>query len=46
MGFGHCPVRATDRRRGALSTRVDEKSIAEFEADLRNNLYKLWNRLS
>ena len=25
---------------------VDEQSIAEFEADLRNNLYKLWNRLS
>ncbi len=25
---------------------VDEQSIAEFEADLRGNLYKLWNRLS
>src|SRR5918911_778422 len=25
---------------------VDEQSIAEFEADLSNNLYKLWNRLS
>jgi retron-type reverse transcriptase len=25
---------------------VDGQSIAEFEADLRNNLYKLWNRLS
>src|SRR5260370_66718 len=25
---------------------VDAQSIAEFEADLRNNLYKLWNRLS
>lgn len=25
---------------------VDEVSIAEFEQDLRNNLYKLWNRLS
>src|ERR1700739_3218509 len=25
---------------------VDEQSIAEFEADLTNNLYKLWNRLS
>ena len=24
---------------------VDGQSIAEFEADLRNNLYKLWNRL-
>jgi len=29
--------------RGAAG--VDEQSIAEFEADLRNNLYKLWNRL-
>ena len=25
---------------------VDAQSIAEFEADLSNNLYKLWNRLS
>jgi retron-type reverse transcriptase len=25
---------------------VHGQSIAEFEADLRNNLYKLWNRLS
>jgi len=25
---------------------VDEQSILEFEADLRGNLYKLWNRLS
>ena len=25
---------------------VDGQSIAEFEADLTNNLYKLWNRLS
>ena len=25
---------------------VDGQSIADFEADLRNNLYKLWNRLS
>lgn len=25
---------------------VDEQSIAEFEADLENNLYKLWNRLA
>ena len=29
--------------RGAAG--VDEQSIAEFEADLPNNLYKLWNRL-
>ena len=25
---------------------VDGQSIAEFEADLSNNLYKLWNRMS
>ena len=25
---------------------VDEQSIADFEADLTNSLYKLWNRLS
>ena len=25
---------------------VDGQSIAEFEADLRNNLYRLWNRMS
>ncbi len=25
---------------------VDRQSIADFEADLTNNLYKLWNRLS
>ncbi len=25
---------------------VDEQSIADFEADLKNNLYKLWNRMS
>jgi len=25
---------------------VDEQSLAQFEADLRNNLYKIWNRMS
>jgi retron-type reverse transcriptase len=25
---------------------VDRQSVADFEADLSNNLYKLWNRLS
>jgi len=25
---------------------VDKESIAEFEGDLKNNLYKLWNRMS
>ena len=29
--------------RGAAG--VDDQSIAGFEGDLRNNLYKLWNRL-
>lgn len=30
--------------RGAAG--VDDQSIEEFEKDLRNNLYKLWNRMS
>lgn len=30
--------------RGAAG--VDGQSIAEFEEDLKNNLYKLWNRMS
>ena len=34
-------VRANDGAAG-----VDGESIAEFEADLTGNLYKLWNRLS
>jgi RNA-directed DNA polymerase len=25
---------------------VDEQSIAEFESDLKNNLYRIWNRMS
>ena len=25
---------------------VDGQSLAEFEKDLKNNLYKIWNRLS
>jgi RNA-directed DNA polymerase len=25
---------------------VDGQSIADFESDLRNNLYKIWNRMS
>ena len=25
---------------------VDGQTIEQFEADLRNNLYKLWNRMS
>ena len=25
---------------------VDGQSIADFEADLSNNLYKIWNRMS
>jgi group II intron reverse transcriptase/maturase len=25
---------------------IDEQSIEEFESDLKNNLYKLWNRMS
>jgi retron-type reverse transcriptase len=25
---------------------VDGESIADFEKDLKNNLYKIWNRMS
>jgi RNA-directed DNA polymerase len=25
---------------------VDEESTADFEKDLKNNLYKIWNRMS
>ena len=25
---------------------MDEQSIEDFEADLKNNLYKVWNRMS
>ena len=28
------------------SAGVDNQSIAEFESDLKNNLYKIWNRMS
>jgi hypothetical protein len=31
---------------GEPGNAADGQSIAQFEADLRNNLYKLWNRLS
>lgn len=33
------------RARGGAAG-VDEQSITEFEKDLKNNLYRLWNRLS
>jgi RNA-directed DNA polymerase len=36
--------RTVKANRGAAG--VDEESIAEFEGDLKGNLYKLWNRMS
>ncbi len=30
----------------AGSSGVDEQSIAEFEKELKDNLYKIWNRMS
>ena len=30
----------------AGSAGVDGQTIEQFDADLRNNLYKLWNRMS
>lgn len=35
--------KAIKRNKGAAG--IDEVSITEFEADLKNNLYKLWNRI-
>jgi len=32
------------RNKGAAG--VDEESIADFEVELKNNLYKIWNRMS
>ncbi len=28
------------------SAGVDQQSIADFESELKNNLYKIWNRMS
>ncbi len=28
------------------SAGVDKESLEEFQTDLKNNLYKLWNRMS
>jgi retron-type reverse transcriptase len=33
-------------RRNKGASGVDEQSLAEFETDLKNNVYKIWNRLS
>ena len=30
----------------AGSAGVDKETIADFEADLKNTLYRLWNRMS
>ena len=30
----------------AGSARVDQQTLADFEADLKGNLYKVWNRMS
>ena len=37
-------LREVKANRGAAG--VDGESIAEFEWDLKGNLYKLWNRMS
>lgn len=36
--------KAVKSNKGA--TGVDEQTIEQFEADLRGNLYKIWNRMS
>ncbi|MEU2602467.1 reverse transcriptase domain-containing protein, partial [Streptomyces hirsutus] len=35
-----------DVKRNQGAPGVDAQSIEDFEADLRNNLYKVWNRMS
>ena len=43
---GKCtrPIKAVKSNGGAAG--VDGQTIEQFEADLQNNLYKLWNRMS
>jgi RNA-directed DNA polymerase len=36
--------RRVKAKKGAAG--VDGQSIADFEEDLRNNLYRIWNRMS
>ncbi len=36
--------KSVKRNKGAAG--VDGQSIEDFESDLRNNLYKIWNRMS
>ncbi len=43
-GLSSTPTRGSRPTRGAAG--VDGESIAEFERDLKGNLYKLWNRMS
>jgi len=38
------PYKRVRANQGAAG--VDEESIADFEKDLKNNLYKIWNRMS
>ena len=36
--------RRVEKNNGAPG--VDEQNLGEFEKDLKNNLYKIWNRMS
>ena len=38
------PIEAVKSNGGAAG--VDGQTIEQFEADLKNNLYKIWNRMS
>jgi RNA-directed DNA polymerase len=40
----HEAYKAVKRNKGSAG--IDGVSITEFEADLKNNLYNLWNRMS
>ncbi len=33
-------------KKNAGAAGVDEESVEDFEGDLKNNLYRLWNRMS
>src|SRR3954447_15982445 len=45
---GPCEDQSTDagHRGGATRSSDEGQLIADFEADLSNNLYKIWNRMS
>jgi RNA-directed DNA polymerase len=43
-GQGKTAYRKVKSNKGAAG--IDEQTIEDFERDLKNNLYKVWNRMS